>query len=114
MNARPLLLFSGVLLSGCAAPAVPPEPIDHPANPAAAAAPPPAPSVTLALDAPRRPATAPVRAGAYTCPHHPQVVSAQPGNCPECGMKLVPKPAAPSAPAHPPGHDAHPSHGGRQ
>jgi FtsP/CotA-like multicopper oxidase with cupredoxin domain len=27
---------------------------------------------------------------AYTCPMHPEVVSEQPGHCPECGMKLLP------------------------
>ena len=27
----------------------------------------------------------------YTCPMHPEVVSQQAGNCPKCGMKLVPK-----------------------
>jgi hypothetical protein len=27
----------------------------------------------------------------YTCPMHPQVRSDKPGNCPTCGMKLVPK-----------------------
>ncbi len=26
----------------------------------------------------------------YTCPMHPEVVSDHPGNCPKCGMKLVP------------------------
>jgi hypothetical protein len=27
----------------------------------------------------------------YTCPRHPEVQSDKPGNCPKCGMKLVPK-----------------------
>jgi hypothetical protein len=26
----------------------------------------------------------------YTCPMHPEVVMEHPGNCPKCGMKLVP------------------------
>ncbi|SMB83544.1 Vitamin K epoxide reductase [Hymenobacter roseosalivarius DSM 11622] len=28
---------------------------------------------------------------AYTCPMHPEVVRDQPGNCPKCGMTLVPE-----------------------
>ncbi len=27
----------------------------------------------------------------YVCPMHPDVVSSEPGSCPKCGMKLVPK-----------------------
>jgi len=27
----------------------------------------------------------------YTCPAHAEIVSDEPGNCPKCGMKLVPK-----------------------
>jgi Heavy metal binding domain len=27
----------------------------------------------------------------YACPMHPEVQSDKPGNCPKCGMKLVPK-----------------------
>src|SRR5712671_2147648 len=26
----------------------------------------------------------------YSCPMHPEVISDHPGNCPKCGMKLVP------------------------
>jgi len=34
----------------------------------------------------------------YTCPMHPEVVADEPGNCPKCGMTLVPRETA--APAH--------------
>lgn len=27
---------------------------------------------------------------AYTCPMHPEIHAAEPGNCPKCGMKLIP------------------------
>jgi hypothetical protein len=27
----------------------------------------------------------------YTCPMHPEVISNEPGECPTCGMKLVPE-----------------------
>ncbi len=38
------------------------------------------------------PAAAPAvpKGGQYTCPMHPQVRSPRPGNCPKCGMALVP------------------------
>ncbi len=39
----------------------------------------------------------------YTCPMHPEVVMDHPGNCPKCGMKLVPreekKPSASNLPS---------------
>ncbi len=35
----------------------------------------------------------------YTCPMHPEIMRNAPGNCPICGMKLVPKkPAAKGSP----------------
>lgn len=30
----------------------------------------------------------------YVCPMHPEIVRKEPGDCPICGMKLVPKKAA--------------------
>src|SRR5512141_499326 len=35
----------------------------------------------------------------YTCSMHPQVVQDHPGDCPICGMKLVPVRKQPSSPA---------------
>lgn len=43
-------------------------------------------------------ATQPAMA-AYVCPMHPEVTSDKPGNCPKCGMALVPTAKG--------GHDAH-------
>ena len=65
------------------------------------------------------PAPAP-EAGAtvYTCPMHPEVRSNKPGNCPKCGMKLVPVKPEGSGPADagqpgsaPSGHDHGHGHG---
>jgi FtsP/CotA-like multicopper oxidase with cupredoxin domain len=41
-------------------------------------------------------------ASSYVCPMHPDVTSNGPGNCPKCGMKLIP-----GAIAEPSAHDAH-------
>ena len=40
-------------------------------------------------------------AAAYTCPMHPDVISTEPGTCPQCGMKLVPAPNSYVCPMHP-------------
>jgi FtsP/CotA-like multicopper oxidase with cupredoxin domain len=40
-------------------------------------------------------------AAAYTCPMHPDVISTEPGTCPQCGMKLVPAPTSYVCPMHP-------------
>jgi hypothetical protein len=44
----------------------------------------------------------------YTCPMHPEVVTDHPGNCPKCGMTLVPVKAKPHE--SPGTHTAHASH----
>ncbi|NUO52841.1 MAG: hypothetical protein HOV80_28685 [Polyangiaceae bacterium] len=44
----------------------------------------------------------------YTCPHHPEVISDKPGECPKCHMDLVPK--QPDAKG---GHEGH-DHGAHQ
>lgn len=36
----------------------------------------------------------------YTCPMHPEVISANPGKCPKCGMDLVIKEAGANAHNH--------------
>jgi hypothetical protein len=90
------LILSAGLVGGCAQQArepMPPE--NHPANPRAAEAPPaptqPKLSGTINRDA-NAPAVDEATAApvAYTCPHHPKVMEAEPGECPFCGMKLVP------------------------
>ena len=101
---------------GCA-PIQPPEPTaHHPASPEASQAEDAEMSDVLAIDGKDLPQTPPeMRRGAmhhdrgqsdgqkpradspqadqevgYTCSMHPDVMAAQPGKCPECGMDLVP------------------------
>lgn len=42
---------------------------------------------------------------AYTCPMHPEIQSDKPGNCPKCGMDLVPKQSGKGAETS--GHEEH-------
>jgi len=45
----------------------------------------------------------------WSCPMHPEVLSDDPGRCPECGMFLERVEPAPSGPPeHADGHGAHP------
>jgi FtsP/CotA-like multicopper oxidase with cupredoxin domain len=37
----------------------------------------------------------------YTCPMHPEVVSEEPGSCPQCGTKLMPAATTYTCPMHP-------------
>ncbi len=46
----------------------------------------------------------------YTCPMHPEVVQDGPGNCPKCGMFLVPAEAEDDHTAHEHGDGGHPDH----
>jgi hypothetical protein len=94
----------------------------HPANPAAPTAPLPevgevwarAPSPSATVER----ASEPAQSAQWTCPMHPEVIRPEPGNCPICGMKLVPKKAQPDKPVpkeavpkeavpKEPGHGAH-------
>lgn len=60
-------------------PAMPPQ--THDAQPT-----PPVPAASSVAPTDSKPAAA-----LFTCVMHPQIVRDKPGNCPICGMKLVPK-----------------------
>src|SRR5438552_18005933 len=54
----------------------------------------------------------------YTCPMHPEVITDHPGNCPKCGMKLVPikesKRPTSNAQRSTLNHQSHASHGAHE
>ena len=112
-----------VLAVGCATTTSPTDtPIDHPANPDAPEASVSAPSRTLTIDSATQPESGVAQDAAtvdspeaqgttYTCPMHKEVVSSQPGKCPKCGMKLVPKKQAAESQPNP-DPSAHEGHGG--
>jgi uncharacterized membrane protein len=52
------------------------------------------------------------QAAEYTCPMHPEVVRTGPGNCPKCGMTLVPRVSADAGSKGHTGHEGHGGHGG--
>jgi hypothetical protein len=84
-----IAILLGVLVSiGCAKGEAPPPSNAHPANPGAPEGTP------MVASSPATPSAAPHDHGAatiYTCPMHPEVTSDKPGQCPKCGMNLVPK-----------------------
>ena len=119
MHARSILFSLTVaLMTGCAGqPDSTPVPSEHPASAAAAETPIPPASQTLALSETSPGTTAGDSATLYTCPHHPEVVSDEPGTCPKCHMKLRPTDAPSAAPASAPSdhgdhNTAHEGHGG--
>jgi len=96
------LLLSTWLVHACATATGTYEPLgaDHPASPGAPEVAVHDPSAFLRADAPLPDAEAEATgaaAGAYVCPMHEHVSSDQPGDCPECGMQLVPREAAEQA-----------------
>jgi membrane fusion protein, copper/silver efflux system len=56
----------------------------------------------LAVFGGRHAGDSPAEATIYYCPMHPQIQQDHPGNCPICGMTLVPKTAGPAAAAKSP------------
>jgi hypothetical protein len=79
------------LLAGCASTQLEVARNDA-ADPNAAAAPPPAaPNALRAEFEPAAAAEPPQGKSTYTCPMHPEIKRSEPGQCPICGMNLVPE-----------------------
>lgn len=80
--------ISIIVAVGCSAELATRPAAQDPSSPAAAEAPYVPPAAHAAE--PPAAATPQERAVVYTCPMHPDVHSSTPGQCPRCGMTLVP------------------------
>jgi hypothetical protein len=92
-----MLLATAMGALACANGTLPRRSPQHPGHPSAPEGYVAAPLAALASESERDPAVRGREAEStvYVCPMHPEVVSGTPGNCPKCGMKLVPKPTPP-------------------
>lgn len=89
-----IAIFSMVLLMGCASQmSQQPPSASDPANPSAPETPFSPPPNRFQTEAPvtvEKPSTEPTAPTIYTCPMHPEITQSSQGECPTCGMKLVP------------------------
>ena len=93
------VLVASLSLAACTTPTLPPLAATHPASPLAPEAAVSVPSTALGTlsassghpaSQARGTAAAGRAATVYTCPMHPEVRRSKPGQCPKCGMTLVP------------------------
>ena len=95
-------LFVSLLLTKCAGTNVPRISPDHPASPSAQEAPLPPKSLTLGgepvhtdKEGEKGQTEEPAEQSedvVYVCPMDPDVMQGAPGECPNCGMDLIPEP----------------------
>jgi hypothetical protein len=102
MIRRPLgvvfFLASALSVGACVDGTLPRRTAQHPGNSSAPEGYAAAPLTALADEGQEGragPAVQEAGATAYVCPMHAEVVKSEPGSCPQCGMKLVPKTSRP-------------------
>ena len=90
-------LIAATVPAACVNGTLPRRSANHPGSPAAPEGYDAAELTAIAEDARHDHGSPRAEATTYTCPMHPEVVAGTPGNCPKCGMKLVPKPSPPKS-----------------